>query len=308
VLIGIALAACILWWREMLARKLLVGATVLLTLVLVAPHLAWATLETGRPWGIVTSAADQVNTSSPLQSLVSYASWLPTRIAGPLTVVFVIAGILLVAITGLRRLRGLPMAGLGRPVAWLALPAVIAAAGTITVSHAEPRYVLFSMVLATLLGAEAIGRAFDLVTDRSPALRRHGRALVAIAGVVLGAAVVVSLGLQVAREVRGEPNGRWYEDPARAIAAAADRPCVVATTMPPIVGWYSGCRPVTLGGTTPEQLLAERAASHWVVVTSEDAERAGQDARTRFEELLRQPPLAQRQQGSSYGRAYQVDP
>jgi hypothetical protein len=65
---------------------------------------------------------------------------------------------------------------------------------------------------------------------------------------------------------------------------------------------------MAMESTTPEQLLGEQAASHWVVVTSRDAERASQEARRRFQELLLRPPLAQREQGASYGRAYQVDP
>ena len=190
---------------------------------------------------------------------------------------------------------------------WLALPALVAAAGTIAVSHAEARYLLFSMVLATLIGAEAIGRGFDLLTEWSPAMRRQGTAPAGAAGLALGTAVVVILGVQVWR-VRGDANGRWIADPARAIAMAADRPCVVATSIPPVVGWYSGCRAVTLEGTTPERLLAMQFASHWVVVTSADADRASHEARARFQALLRHQPIAQWEQGSAYGRAYQVDP
>lgn len=305
---GIAVAACIVWWRQMLAHKRLIGATVALTLLLVAPHLAWATIEIGRPWGILVSAMDAARTSSPLETLVTFATWLPTRVAGPLTFVFVIAGMLLVAIIGVRRLRGLPSDGLGRPVVWLALPGLIAAAGTVTVSHAEPRYVLFTTMLWTLLGAEALGRAFDLLTARSPSIRRHGRAPAAIAGVALGAAATVMLGVQVWRAVSGEPDGRWYEDPARAIAVAADRPCVVATTLPPMVGWYSGCRAISMSKTNPDLLLAVPAASHWVVVTSGDVNRTSEKRRTSFQALLRDPPIAQREQGPSFGRAYRVHP
>ncbi len=306
-LIGIALAATILWWRSLWARKLLVLGTIGLTVLLVLPHLVWATIETGRPWGIVVWAADQVNTSSPLESLVSYLAWVPTTIAGPVAAIFVVAGGMLVMVVAVRGVLGRPLAGLGRPVAWLAIPGLVAAAGTISVSHAEARYVMFSMVLATILGAEALGRAFDRVFGAVPGGRIRGVSPVLVGGVGLAAAVLLMVGVSVYHGVRGQPSGRWYKEPALAIAAASESPCVVATTLWPMVGWYSGCRPVSLGATTPQALLDEPAAAHWVLITSADAARASEERRDAFGAFLTEPPFAERVVGSAYGRAYRID-
>ncbi len=306
-LIGIALGAIVLWWRSMWARKRLVLGTIGLTFLLVLPHLVWATIETGRPWGIVLWAADQVNTSSPLESLVSYLTWVPTTIAGPLTAVFVVAGGMLVVVVAARSILGRPLAGLGRPVTWLAVPGLVAAAGTISVSHAEARYVVFSMVLATILGAEALGRAFDRVLGAVPGGRVRGVSPVVLGGLGLAAAVLLMVGVSVYHGVRGQPGGRWYKEPALAIAAATDHPCVVATTLQPMVGWYSGCRPVPLSAVTPGALLDEPAAAHWVLLTSADAVRASKELRDAFDAFVREPPFAEQVAGSNYARAYRVD-
>ncbi len=306
-LLAIALGAAILWPKVLWHRRGLVAAVAILTLVLVSPHIAEAMTATGRPWGILTMAAAQVNTSNPGEAAATYLRWLPSELAGRFAVVFVIAGVLLTIAVAIRSMVRRSAGPLGRRVAWLAIPAAAAAMSTISVSHAEARYVVFSTILVVLLGAKAIDLLFDWLLATVPVAQGARRALPTVAAVLVIAVAALTIGLTVRAETRGAPTGRWLRQPSEAIAAATERPCVVVTTMYPIVAWYSGCATVKPASTTPETLFSASAAEYWIMITSVDAERAA-DGMDAFRSLVTEPPFASTDQGRKYGRAYRAEP
>ncbi|HET9851258.1 MAG TPA: glycosyltransferase family 39 protein [Candidatus Limnocylindrales bacterium] len=307
-LVGIALVAAILWWRVLWRSRELVLATVGLALVLVLPHFLWAISVTGSPLGIVTLSANQVDTSNPLEALRIYARLLPSQLGGPVAAVFAVAGAALAAVVGVRQLVTGRAGSTGRGVAWLAMPALLAAAGTIAVSHAEARYVIFPLLLLVLLGAEALWLAFDAVVARLAPIRRAGAVPSALVNVALVLIAGSTIGSLVLRVLRQEPAGRWVSEPAMAVARASDGSCAIAASMYPIVAWYSGCMTMNLVRITPDDLFRSGAAEHWVMLSSEDASRASPDRREAFAALTAEPPVASREQGPNWSRAYRLSP
>ena len=306
-IVAIGLTATILWWRVLWRRRALTLATVGLALALALPHLIWAFARTGRPWGIVTMAADQVNTSNPLDALLTYGRLLPAQLGGPIAAAFAVAGAALVLGIGVRRLVGPGRVRMGRGVAWLTMPALLAASSTVAVSHAEARYMIFPLLLMVLVGAQALSIGLSAVVARlGPA--RGGRAAPVIAGLVLVLVAGATIASVVRRVVRQEPAGRWLSVPALAIGRASDGSCAIAASVYPIVAWYSGCRTINIADTTPDDLFRLDVAERWVILSSEDETRASPNRRAAFEALVADPPVASVEQGPNWSRAYRVDP
>jgi hypothetical protein len=66
-----------------------------------------------------------------------------------------------------------------------------------------------------------------------------------VGGIIAATVLVGYLGeRRIATLERGNEPSLWLVDVGRAIAADAGSPCTVATTIPPIVGWYSACHAV----------------------------------------------------------------
>jgi len=249
---GIGLAAVLLWHRSMLRHWRPVGGTLAFVALLLAPHVVEAIVRTGSPIGIVTTASDQVNTSGPVATAARYLGWLPAQLAHRLGFVVMLAGAAYGAITALEAIRARRWTAATRRLAFLYVPAGVTALGLVLLSHPEPRYVMFPVLLAIIAGAGAASALIHWIgTLPAFANRRRSLDVAVIGGVVLAAVVVVSVGLRRmdALERDGE-RSRWWADAGSAIRADANGRCTAATTLAPIVGWYSGCdaRQFTNGG------------------------------------------------------------
>lgn len=243
---GIGIAAVLLWHRQMIRRWRLIGLTLALTIVLFVPHVVDAIGLTGSPVGIVSSASTQVNTTGPFVAAARYLEWLPVQLAHVLGFLIMIAGGAYATVTALDAIRRRELTADARRFVWLFVPAGITAVGLVLLSHPEPRYMLFPVLLGIIAGAGSVSASFHWLNDQ-PGLARQGRALdlVLVGGILLAAGVVGFLGARriVALE-RGGGQSQWLVETGHAIGADADGPCTVATTVPPIVGWYSACEAV----------------------------------------------------------------
>lgn len=294
-LVGIAIATALLWAPKLRRHWRLVLASIGIAGALAAPHIATAIRETGSPIGILTMSVDQVDTASPAASLRAYLGWLPGTIAGPVGVVYLLAGAGLIVALVVRRLRRQDCRALGRPVAWLTVPAVVAASAMVLVSHAESRYVLFPALLGVLLGAMALVRAARRIVDaprrRTDPIRRVPP--------LLGYAVLVLVVLVVmARNATAEKRdwserGAWIADAGRWIRDHSDRPCLVATTLVPTMSWYSEC---VAGTMLPEPRPAYTSdpppGATFIVFTSIDDRRKSPETLQRYRELVSGDPVA----------------
>jgi 4-amino-4-deoxy-L-arabinose transferase-like glycosyltransferase len=99
---GVAVAALVLWPRRLWLDRKVVALTVLATAALFAPHVIDAVSRTGSPLGIVRSAVDVTDTTSPATAVRKYVAWTPTLIAGPALLV-VAAGAVAAALAAASR-------------------------------------------------------------------------------------------------------------------------------------------------------------------------------------------------------------
>ena len=228
-LLVVAVAAVVVWgpscwWR----RRLDVAVALAVLLAGLAPHLVWASRETGRPWGVLTSAGAVAGQSYPGQGLVYYAAAAPFRLAGDLEGLIVLAGVAAL-LPAVRRLRAGSATADDRRSLFLGLTALATTVVLGLAAHGEPRFVLLPVMLLTVLGVQAVAHWSG---------RRSGAALL-----VVGALAVVAAAGDVAW-LRGDgaphaASSASLEAAARAVPA--QRPCRVVTSYEPELGWYSGC-------------------------------------------------------------------
>ncbi|MEP6638093.1 MAG: glycosyltransferase family 39 protein [Chloroflexota bacterium] len=280
---GIAIAALLVWPGKVRHHPRLMGATIAIGIALLLPHLVESMVRLGSPLGIITSAADQVNTTGPIVSTWQYLRWLPRQIAGTATVLIIAAAIAIVAAV-IHSVRERRLAPGSRQLIWLMVAATIASVGTVLVSHAERRYVLFPLGLVAIAGsASVVAWLRALLAGAVPTRRR-----LAIAGLVV--ALVVQVGAvgylerrEIIRADRHTAGYRWAIEVGQAIAADAHGPCQVWTTLRPIVGWNSGCATPAFGPDPANLIQSARAGARtYLVFTDIDHRRSPQDVIDRY--------------------------
>jgi len=244
--------------RAIVSREAAFGAAV--GAVLLLPHLIGAGTATGSPYGIL-DAARRAATGDGGVPLGDYVRWLPFDLVGPVG-----AGLaLLAAAMAVRfvarprdidepfRSRGLFLAG----AAGLSLLLIGLSV------HAEPRYVLFPLVMLIVLGSGGLGRVVTGPTRRTWA--------VPLVAVVLTVAALV--GLQRTMAVVGDRSARWdwLRTAGRDIAVdARGGTCSVLTSDVPIIAWYSGCAGVNyLTGDEPDRLSLLTGSRRYIVERSD---------------------------------------
>lgn len=213
-LLAIAVAALVVWGpKTWLAegRKLWIAAGVFVAGVV--PHFVYATLETGKPWGLLANAGASANQVYFGDGLVFYLTRFPYGLAGVLGGVLMAVG--LVAAVVQRR---------SRWKAFLGLTAGLLIVQLGLVGHGEPRFVFGAAILLVLLGVDALASRWR------PA-------------VVLIAAIAVVQAPFAYAEVRDNAIAGATAERHSLVALAEhfDRPCTVVTSFQPELGWYSGC-------------------------------------------------------------------
>jgi Dolichyl-phosphate-mannose-protein mannosyltransferase len=276
-IVGIGIGAVVLWHRPMLRHWRLTGLTVALAVLLVVPHVAESIALTGSPVGILTSASGKVNTSGPLVTAEAYLRWLPLQLAHVLGFLMMVAGVLVAAVAAVDAVRRRSLTAAARRFLWLYVPAGITVVGLVFLSHAERRYMMFPVLLGIVAGAGGVSLAFEWLKSRPRfAGRAHPLELMLVGGIIAATLLVGYLGTRrIATLERGNEPSRWLIAVGRAIDADATGPCTVATTIPPIVGWYSACRAVPFSQAETE--LPDAGASSdasYVMFSAVDGQRA----------------------------------
>jgi hypothetical protein len=257
--------AILLWGRRMVAHARLAGATAGIAAVLALPHVLYSIAETGSPTGIMRAASAAANTTSASESLGQTLRWIPTLIGARFAWLVAIVGVVHAVILGAESLRRRAMPRLLRRHVWILGTAAGSALLIGVASHAEPRYQLFPLMLGLVAGAGAIGSGIERI-DREARLGRRAP-FVARAGL---ATVLVILVFPAVREVRldaltREVTLQWWAEAGALIAADADGPCRLITSVPPLVGWYARCETQVLADR-PSAWLDDHAAAPTYVV------------------------------------------
>lgn len=231
---GIAVGGAIAWPTAVrsLRRPLIKAAGV--TVVALIPHLTWATVVTGRPWGIVLVTGDAAGRAFLGEGLVDYARMFPFDLAGP-------AGAVIMSIGGLWIAWAIIVGAKQRSsdfrLALFVLIAIIAAVVPLgLVAHGEPRFVFYPSWLLIILGSLSIVRALSAVPMRA-----------AVATGTVAAILWVPAFSETLRAVDRNAEARGANlqvvvDASNAIEEmASGASCGVLTTYEPQVNWYSVC-------------------------------------------------------------------
>jgi 4-amino-4-deoxy-L-arabinose transferase-like glycosyltransferase len=286
---GIGIAAVALWHRSMLRNKGLVGLTVALAALLFAPHVLEAISRMGSPLGIIASAGEQVDTSEPIATAARYLGWLPSQLAHRLGFVVMLAGVVHAVIVAIDTIRRRELGPVARRYLWLFVPAGVTTVGLMLQSHPEQRHVLFPVLLAIIAGAGAVSTAVAWLRARPGLASRQGVLDGAVVvGILLVAVIAGSVGARRLVVLEREGNeSHWQPAVGRAIDGDADGPCFVATSVPPIIEWYSRCAasPFTTRGA--EGLGASGSIEPtYIVFSNIDERRSSPTTIERYRELL----------------------
>ncbi len=209
---AVLVSAAVIWraWRR-------VGFVAAALGVLLLPHAVRSWQQYGAPWSVLVETRSFVNTSAPERGLWDYAVGIPFWLAGP-----VVGALMLVGLGEFVWRRA--GASADRTRAFLVAPAVVTMVVLGVSSHAEPRFVFFSVALLAVAGARVVAGV--------PAR------LAVVAGVVVATAgTVVTVAETRSAVARRAENVRI----ARALDAVAGEGCVAEADQVAPVAWYSGC-------------------------------------------------------------------
>jgi 4-amino-4-deoxy-L-arabinose transferase-like glycosyltransferase len=287
-IVGIGVGAVLLWPATMRRNVRLIGATLMLGGILLLPHIIDSIATTGSPIGLIVGAASQVNTTGPLVSFRQYVVWLPTSLAGRAPLILLVAGGVHVVVLGIQALRRRRASDDLRRQVWILVPAIIAFAALVLVSHAERRYVLFPLLLGFVSGAGAVSTVVHyLVHSTRPAARRPavGAAVFVVVVAVLGIAAGRLAWNDVRSAMRVEPPRDWAVAGALIVADAAGA-CRIVSTIPPLIGWYSGCDVVEFAPKPAGVLAGGGGTAVYVVFSRLDTDRGDRAVLASYRSLI----------------------
>lgn len=233
-IVGIVVGSLVAW-PEVVSRlrKSLAWATGLVLAALV-PHLIWATVVTGRPWGVVLQTGDAAGREFLGEGLVDYLRMFPLDLAGPVGAIMAIAGIGWLLRRSAARLRG--SRDLLNSFALFALIIVVVSVVPLgLVAHGEPRFVFFPMWLLIGCGSVAL-------VGLGQRLHQPYQAVAVSLAALLWLPLFVETADRVDRnaERRGETFA-VLADASNSIEHDGHGTCAVLTTYRPQVTWYSAC-------------------------------------------------------------------
>jgi hypothetical protein len=249
-LVGIGMAAAMVWWRPIVTGRRVVLATAALFALLLAPHVVDSVRATGAPLGILQISGDAAHRDYLGQGLVQFPLVFVLE-GGPVLVALVCIG----AVHGARRLvrmrrqrRHARVPAEDRVIAFLWLASTFQILVTGLLAHAEFRYFFFGVSGLTLVGAHAVcGWAAG-----------RDRRLGAIAAAAIFLAAAVTHHINIGRYTRLREVRQVLVDAAAQVrAAAGGQTCAALTRRSPHIGWYSGCKALPLSAR-PAELDGER--------------------------------------------------
>lgn len=217
----LCLAACAIWWRTIRRRPGPVIATAAVLALLIAPFLIHSVQTTGSIVGILLLASEASGRVPTGEGLHIYLVANPFTHYGVLITPVLVVGVLAIVC---------PPAHARRRAGFLAIIAVGQIVTLGLVSHANVRFIFVAVALLTILGVDALLRAFP---------QRFAARIAAVA-IVAGWAGMVIRVVPIERRI-----GRGLTDLVAAGAAiradAGGRPCTVVARATPQIMWYSGC-------------------------------------------------------------------
>src|SRR5206468_8643062 len=142
----IAVTAFLIWPRRIAAdwRKAL--ATGALLLILLVPHLVFATFQTGSPWGIGLAAIGGARPAYPGEAVVTYLAWLPYYLLGPLGAALAVVGMVTSVSAITRAIQNRAWDRTTRALTLLFVPAIGQVAVLGLTALPQSRYIYLAMI------------------------------------------------------------------------------------------------------------------------------------------------------------------
>lgn len=240
--IAFLLVAVALLWPTRIARSWrAVAATGALLLVLLSPHLIYAT-SLGSPWSIVLGSRNLAAPAYVGQALEIYVGGFFSTVAGPIAGGVAAVGLMAAVwqVAGTRRLDRRT-----RGYLFLLIPALGTGLLLGMLTLAQTRYVYVPIMLLVIAGAVGLTGAWR----RLPHVPRAGTAVLAVAVAVIvmlnAGASMVALQAAYARTQRDVVvAAERIRADALSRSSDGEPDCSVLTYLVPEVTWYSGCSAV----------------------------------------------------------------
>ncbi len=271
--VAIAIGAFVVWPSEMkqLRRPLTLAAAIAVGLIV--PHLVWATIVTGAPWGVILETSDAAGRAYLGEGLVDYGRDFFVDLTGPLgaALVLLAAGWIVWVLLSKSVREG------DRSLAlFVAIVALVIVVPLGLVAHGEPRFVFFPVWLLIALGSVATVRVVGTMSLRwVPAL--------------VAAATLLWLPLltESVRVVDQNAEGRAESlsvlvDASNQIETDASGTCNVLTTYQPQVTWYSVCFTEFMERGWDPTRFADLPGDRDFVLLFENGKRQPSDAEERY--------------------------
>ena len=232
--VGIVVGVLIVWPRIVMTLKKDLGVAGTIALVALIPHLVWATVVTGTPWGIVFLTQGAAGSEFLGDGLVDYLRFFPIDLAGPAGAALMVLGfgwLIWKSVT--------PQTHDGRGDTNIARFVLIVVAIAVVplglVAHGEPRFIFFPVWLLIAAGAAVAVSLFRLVPLRYQP-----------AAFVIATLLWLPLFTETVRRVdrNAENRSETFQvvvDASNKIEEDSGGSCGVLTTYEPQVNWYSTC-------------------------------------------------------------------
>jgi 4-amino-4-deoxy-L-arabinose transferase-like glycosyltransferase len=257
-ILAITVTALLIWRRRIAADWAKAVATSGLLIVLLLPHLVFATLTTGAPWGIALLASAGAQSAYPGEALVTYLARLP-YLVGPLGAAVAIVGLLTCVVAIVRAVRLRRWDRTARAYSMLLLPATAQIAVLGITILPDGRYIYPATILLIIAGCAGLVRTWRGLV--------YGKRVLAWLGV--GALVTYLLGSVVLVTGVAEMglSSVWLREGGRYIATHSTDACSVLATDVPQITWYSGCATYSFGdGMHADQDGLLTGEDRWLVV------------------------------------------
>ncbi|HJR90813.1 MAG TPA: glycosyltransferase family 39 protein [Acidimicrobiia bacterium] len=206
-----------------------------LGIALLTPHLVFASVTTGRPWGVLTFTGEVAGREFLGEGLVDYLTDFPDQLAGQLGAVAIVVALVWLVWRAGAAVRNRRLEKGDRLAIYLAVPALGQILFLGLVSHGEPRFVFYPVALLIVMAAAAVD---DLRRRASPEWFR-------VAVAAFSIAVVGLFALNADRTDRNAESRAAsiavLERASEAVVAEASGPCGILTGATPQMTWFSGC-------------------------------------------------------------------
>ncbi|MGB8360650.1 MAG: glycosyltransferase family 39 protein [Acidimicrobiia bacterium] len=282
-MIGIALATVVVWPRvvKRLRRPLLMAGAIAFTLLL--PHFIWATVITGRPWGVVLLTEEVSGRAFVGEGLADYAGMFPKDLAGPAGALLMVVAMLWVVwslIVGARqRSEDARLSG------FVTIVVIVAVVPLGLVAHGEPRFVFFPVWLLIALGAHVLVGVARRLTPRQLVTLV---AVAAIGWIFLFTETVNRTDRQAEARAAGFQT---VVDASEYIELASSGTCGVLTSYLPQVTWYSKCFTDGFSNESAEASIDRLEGDKRYVLLFENGKR--QPAPDRVQDFLELGPVSE---------------